>query len=1012
MPSEQAANEKDATMQTKTTKHRDDDVIEVERLTSLTLIHSAEVLSKSYRLNEAGELEKYGQGGLLRLGTAQTISVRDLHELAELLPTLDAHNAICWGVPKDDDGEPYTIVADHMVERFKAQNPGRKVRARKKENFDFSPGERGAFMVDVDGVGPGRPPLNTAEEVAELIRGAMPQLKNVEMLVVPSGSACIKNGETGEELRGITGWRAYFIVENAADIPRLGQILFKSMWLVEEGYIKPASDGKALVRAAVDAMVWQRERLDFVGGANLEAPLVQVRPEPVVFTGKREALDSSLVADLSAAEEAEYAALVDAAKREMRPVLEQKEAEAVEKQVTRRVKPDATEADRERVRAEVRRTLQGETLPPEHLIEVHDKGVWRQVSVAEIVAARDDFHSMETRDPFDPEYDGGRPIGKVFVNPAGVWLKSFAHGERTFGFEGSEPADGAEQIALLGEKLLALYPEKVAAQIVAQAEAKAEAEAREAAGPQIADLDGWTKDGWRELMPPDVDYEARADAWITSKGFDPSSGEGAQKRALVIDGMIGREQLDAMVAHVARRYCHYEGASHEGEAIYDLKEGRSTSYALLSKTLATLEAPLVVVTGSGHIGKSVKNVVDVWMKSDLRKTLSHRDFRPGSTQLFTPGETADTYGVNIYRPRRYKEPALDPAEAGQRFVGFLAHLVPDEREAAFLLNHVIGLVQRPELRGQAVLMVSAKGGAGRGTFFQIVNAMFHPNFTRSLKSDDFVGGAAQWTEWEEHTIFAHVDEMATLGGDKYKAMAELDARIELMPSRKPVTEKGKSRRTVTVYWTFMGAAMSADAIALEKRDRRWTIITNTNVRFGDDPSVAALVSSMQEYPKGPICEGFAHGLNLWLQAQPFDFDMFIDGIETEAKRELLEASEGDIELNLRRVLNDYLKQDKHEVWISNVAVETQSRMRNVERCSEAAVRKAWTKVPELFKQGFDGWEVPTNRGGKPQALRVASSTADGEAELKRAAGSIARHRDAPMYSAEKRRDVLGEKRGR
>jgi hypothetical protein len=408
----------------------------------------------------------------------------------------------------------------------------------------------------------------------------------------------------------------------------------------------------------------------------------------------------------------------------------------------------------------------------------------------------------------------------------------------------------------------------------------------------------------------------------------------------------------------------------------------------------------------------VKTAVAEWLESDARKTISRFDFQPGSTQLFTSGETEDTVGVNIYRPRRYKVPPIDPEEAGRRFRRFLAHLVPDEREAAFLLNHVIGLVQRPAARGQAVLMISARGGAGRGTFFQIVDAMFDARFTRSLTTQDFVGSGAQWTEWEEHTIVAHVDEMATLGGDKYRAMAELDGRIELMPSRKPVTEKGKSRRTVTVYWTFFGAAMSSDAIALERRDRRWTILTNTNARFGDNPEVTATVSSMQEYPKGPISEAFAHGLNLWLLAQPFDFDMFIDGIETDAKRDLLEASEGDIELTLRHVLNEYLTQGKHEVWISNVALETQSRMKNVERCSDAAVKKAWTKVPELFKQGFDGWEVPTNPGGKPQALRVAGSTSDGEEDLKRAAGSIARHRDAPSYTAVERRDVLGERRRR
>lgn len=978
----------------------------------LTLIASTAPLSKRFCLDASGKLESKA-GGQLWEGIAQTHVVGSLGELRELLeaiagdPELQPNTAFVYGTMKGamqnarvvtrtvyEDLDDRTGVITRTKDALEwANGPGVMILDRDRQPGELIPSER-----------------DDGEELLGQLERAVPKFSEVPALWWASASSLIFNRDTNEQLKGLSGERMWIMVKDATDIERAGKVLAKRLWIAGLGRIVIGGAGQMLERTLVDTAVWSPERFDFVGGAVCEAPLEQRRGQPVIYEieGRDDFIDTREVfPDLTDAEEVEYARLVEMAKVEAKPAAQRAEKAAVERQAKEKAGPSSSSETLASAEKAIRQARDGGMLASDFVVYVKVKGRPEAFTVADVVADQQRFHGAITLDPLEPGYRDHKEVGKLFANGEGVWLHSMAHGGATYFLEGSKPEAIGASVARLADKFRAVYGEAKFAEMMArQAERRAANE--EAAQPKITDLDNWVTDGWRAHVNDQFDVEAAALEWLEHHGFDPED-RGVEKRLPMLhDCMRGREELRAMAAHLARRYLYF-GLAGANEEVYDLVTAKSFGLMQLRNTYAALKAPVPTVTSAAAIGKTMKTAVDTWLESDARKTVSKFDFTPGSTQLFTPGVTEDTVGVNVYREKVFLVAPMDPAEAGRRFFAFLQHLVPDEREAAFLMNHVVGIVRRPELRGQAVLMVSANGGVGRGTFFEIVDGLLDERFTHTLTTEDFVGGAAQWTEWEERTIFAHVDEMASLGKEKYSAMATLDSRIDNRTSRKQISEKNKSRRTARVYWTLIAATMELDAIALEGRDRRWTVLQNTEVKIEKSRSAAEIVSALQEYPQGPISEAFLHGLCRWLKRQSFDEGMFLNGIDTELKREVIGASEGDIERHLRAVLSEFETDGKFEAWIDNIAAGVVLRLKS-DRTSLASAKKAAVVVKKLLRQGFSGWIVPMSGDtGKPERPRVRAPGTNRDAE-ERPSGQIARSDKAPQYSPEERYEVLGAKK--
>jgi hypothetical protein len=230
-------------------------------------------LSKGYYLDD-GEVKKRA-GGILVRGHAKVFSIRSLEDLKTVLTALSTQQALIYGVTKGHN----SIKLMSSNEWGKAGKPSDTI-PRTKEHFEWPDGS-GIMMLDYD-PGPGDEAL-PRDELVRVVREAVPGLKNVPMLWVPSASSHIINSETDEDLTGLKGQRLYLLVDDARDIPRAGKALVDALWEAGYGRIEISKSGQQLERTIVDASVWQPNRLDFAAGANCEPPLYQDRGEPVII---------------------------------------------------------------------------------------------------------------------------------------------------------------------------------------------------------------------------------------------------------------------------------------------------------------------------------------------------------------------------------------------------------------------------------------------------------------------------------------------------------------------------------------------------------------------------------------------------------------------------------------------------------------------------------------------------------------------------------------------------------
>ena len=114
------------------------------------------------------------------------------------------------------------------------------------------------------------------------------------------------------------------LVQDAADIPRAGQVLVDRLWLAGYGHIEISRSGAMLERTLVDASVWQQSRLDFAGGAACGAGLDQRRGDPFLINAEALPTDTrDALYDLTAEERDQLNAIKSEAKSAAKPNAEE-----------------------------------------------------------------------------------------------------------------------------------------------------------------------------------------------------------------------------------------------------------------------------------------------------------------------------------------------------------------------------------------------------------------------------------------------------------------------------------------------------------------------------------------------------------------------------------------------------------------------------------------------------------------------------------------------------------------
>ena len=384
-------------------------------ITFTVLENSNGSLTKRFHLDESDKLAKKTAGKLFS-GKATRRSVSSPAEFASFLSTLQAHQALAFGVTERAEA---TIVTQGEL----ATNPG--AIARDRQHFRFTQGASIWFLdYDYDRSTATGAPL-TPSEVRERLIEACPALASAPMIAVPSASSFIYDGE--RQLLGPGGVHLYVFVQNGADIPRAGKALYEHTWRNGGGRFIVGKAGQLLDRSLLDGSVWQPEREDFAAGAVCVPPLVQRRPAPQLWNADAPLFDSRLIADPTTAEQE----AIRQKRAEAREAVEPQRKETRDAYVVERVADLIDQGvPKETAQRTAEAAVDSRMLLADFRLQRPDG---KEVTVGEVLANPSKFHAARFRDPLEPDYRGDHRIAHANLFSGGrPFVYSHAHGGRRF----------------------------------------------------------------------------------------------------------------------------------------------------------------------------------------------------------------------------------------------------------------------------------------------------------------------------------------------------------------------------------------------------------------------------------------------------------------------------------------------------------------------------------------------------------------------------------------------------
>ncbi len=354
-------------------------------------------------------------------GVAETVACRDLPAFAEQLKQVDHNQAFTYGVT---GFEKVSVVT-------KAKLPGAHgAVARDRDHFHYRSAP-GILMLDHDaGYLPNR--YDDGDALRCAVLKALPVFFMVPMLWMASASTFVFNQRTGKWVKGPGGARIYLPVADVSDVPRALRALREYLWAAEIGTFSVSRSGQLLERTLFDLGTAQPERLDFVAGANCVAPLIQKRPDPILY-------EAEGIGGFDPISLIEFVPEPDGATRE---------AAIKNRELAKR----SVESERQRVRAiyrtervdELIQSGAGEkdafetvnqALDRDHLYAgfVLHPECGPPITVGEVLDDPDTWHGKRFADPLEPEYGNDPRIAHLNLRSGGQpFIYSHAHGGKRY----------------------------------------------------------------------------------------------------------------------------------------------------------------------------------------------------------------------------------------------------------------------------------------------------------------------------------------------------------------------------------------------------------------------------------------------------------------------------------------------------------------------------------------------------------------------------------------------------
>jgi hypothetical protein len=356
-------------------------------------------------------------------GQMQILGFDKPQQFADLLMQLSPDQCLTYGVPPRD-ADLITEEKWNQLGRPEDQLP------RSKAVFNWPTGAA-VMMLDYDAPKDGTKPMGR-KELVQTLMSVCPKLNSSGLIWWPSTSSHIYAGEN--QVAGLKGQRIYLLVKHGTDIERAGKVLNERLWANGFGRYEVGEGGQLLSRSVFDGAVWQTNRIDFAAGAKCGTGLEQRRGQPVLLSGDDFDLLDTLdaIPDLTADEIQKSELNQSHWKSKLKSQAEVKKNEWI-KARGEAIRAANPKLDSQQVDLMIRRVLETSDLSGDWVITIKDKnGLAKQITVMEALDFPDKYDGAITLDPIEPEYNGGRWVGKLYIKGARPNLHSFAHGRKVY----------------------------------------------------------------------------------------------------------------------------------------------------------------------------------------------------------------------------------------------------------------------------------------------------------------------------------------------------------------------------------------------------------------------------------------------------------------------------------------------------------------------------------------------------------------------------------------------------
>lgn len=408
---------------------------------------------KHFRL-EDGALVKHTNGQTIE-ATVKVKEYDSLDDLATDMRKMPPDQYLTAGIPKVDSGLCVSKAREADLYAAGGEEPGTHngldLLTRSVDELPFPDGP-GLLLIDNDG----------EHDLDEVLREAQPALLDHKFIDKASSSGCIYDGDNNE-LRPRKGGHRFWHVKDATDIPRALDALSVRCVIAGFDESRIGEAGQFLERSPVDKAMKVSCQPIFLRAHCGEGLQQQME---ITVTKGIEILDTAkAIPPLSGEEQAQYhQKLADTMKR-LEPDARKARKRFYKRQVTALTNNGVPKP---RARQTVLDAVTDRVLPGDFLVTLANGD---QVSVMDILSDKERYHSMNCRDPLEPDY-GGRSIAIIYTNKLPM-IRSMAHGLGTkYGLSSSPSLPASEDMDRYAKKRLGQLDDAYSASVERQRQGK------------------------------------------------------------------------------------------------------------------------------------------------------------------------------------------------------------------------------------------------------------------------------------------------------------------------------------------------------------------------------------------------------------------------------------------------------------------------------------------------------------------------------------------------------------